>query len=443
MSTVASPRNVGKNLPALLRHYAEPLPELHSDAFAELFDRYGDARVVLIGEASHGTADFYRTRAAITRRLIERHGFNIVAVEADWPDAGQLDRFARERGPSAWTQTAFVRFPTWMWRNTDVAQFIRWLRQHNQGLSHEQRVEFRGLDVYSLRNSMAEVLHYLDRVDPQQAREARRRYACLTPWQDDPALYGYYVERGQAGSCEDAVVAQLDSLLAQRLAAFAKDDEGLFNAAQNARVVRAAEQYYRVMYHGSTASWNLRDRHMFDTLQALLKHRGPAAKAVVWAHNSHIGNAGATAMGWRGEFNIGQLCRIAWGPAAVLIGMGTDHGQVAAADDWDGELRIKDVRPARSDSWEYRFHQAGLGAALLDWRGPQRQPLREALSTALLERAIGVIYRPETELQSHYFKAVLAEQFDAFIWIETTRALTPLGAPGIQGHDEDTYPFGL
>lgn len=443
MSTVSSPHVSGNNLPALLRHYAEPIPELHTEAFGELFDRYGDARVVLIGEASHGTADFYRTRAAITRRLIERHGFNIVAVEADWPDAGQLDRFARERGPSAWTQTAFVRFPAWMWRNTDVSQFIRWLRQHNQSLSHEQRVEFRGLDVYSLRNSMAEVLHYLDRVDPQQAREARRRYACLTPWQDDPALYGYYVELGQAGSCEDAVVAQLDSLLAQRLAAFAKDDEGLFNAAQNARVVRAAEQYYRVMYHGSTASWNLRDRHMFDTLQALLKHRGPAAKAVVWAHNSHIGNAGATAMGWRGEFNIGQLCRIAWGPAAVLIGMGTDHGQVAAADDWDGELRIKDVRPARPDSWEYCFHQAGLGSALLDWRGAERQPLREALSSALLERAIGVIYRPETELQSHYFKAVLAEQFDAFIWIEQTRALTPLAAPGIRGHDEETYPFGL
>ena len=299
------------DLPALIRQFAEPLPDLHSSAFADLFDRYGDARVVLIGEASHGTADFYRTRAAISQCLIERHGFNIVAVEADWPDAGQLDRFARQRDASAWTQNAFTRFPTWMWRNTDVSRFIHWLHHHNQRLPEDQRVEFRGLDVYSLRNSMAEVLHYLDRLDPQQARQARRRYACLSPWQDEPARYGLYVEHGNGDSCEKAVLAQLNSLLAQRLEACAQDHEDLFNAAQNARVVRAAEQYYRVMYRGSAESWNLRDRHMFETLQALLHHRGPAAKAVVWAHNSHIGNAAATAMGWRGEFNIGQLSRIA------------------------------------------------------------------------------------------------------------------------------------
>lgn len=431
------------DLPALLRHYAEPLPDLQDSALGELFDRYGEARVVLIGEASHGTSDFYRSRAAITRRLIERHGFSIVAVEADWPDAAQLDRFARRRAAAAWTPTAFVRFPTWMWRNTDVSRFIHWLHHHNRNLSDEQRVEFRGLDVYSLRNSIAEVLQFLDRVDPAQAQWARQRYGCLSPWQDDPVRYGFCVEHGKAGSCEDAVIAQLNSLLAERLENSGQDQETLFDATQNARVVRTAEQYYRAMYRGSSASWNLRDRHMFDTLQALLKHRGPAAKAVVWAHNSHIGNAAATAMGERGEFNIGQLSRTAWGQDAVLIGMGTDHGQVAAADDWDGEIQIKEVRPARADSWEHQFHQTGLGAALLDWRDPRRQALREALASSRLERAIGVIYRPHNELHSHYFRAVLGEQFDAFVWLDETHPVKPLSAPGSQSHDDETYPFGI
>jgi erythromycin esterase-like protein len=430
-------------LAGLIRQHAEPLPDPHGKAFGELFDRYGDARVVLIGEASHGTHEFYRARAAITQRLIERHGFNMVAVEADWPDAAQLDRFARQRNASAWVQTAFTRFPTWMWRNTDVSRFIHWLHHHNRPLNEAQRVEFRGLDVYSLRNSIAEVLLYLEQTDPKMAQQARQRYGCLSPWQDEPAQYGYYVEHGELGSCEDAVVAQLRSLLGERLKDFARDDEALFDAAQNARVVRAAEQYYRVMYRGSTASWNLRDRHMFETLRRLLKHRGPSAKAVVWAHNSHIGNADATAMGWRGECNIGQLSRLAWERDAVLIGMGTDHGQVAAADDWDGEMRIKDVCPARPDSWEYQFHRSGVDAALLDWREPDRQALRGALTTQLLERAIGVIYRPHTELQSHYFPAVLAEQFDAYLWIDATRPVKPLAAPGSLSHDDETYPFGL
>ncbi len=430
-------------LPALLRAQAEPLPALDDSAFGTLFDRYGGARVVLIGEASHGTAEFYRSRAAISRRLIERHGFNIVAVEADWPDAAQLDRFVRLRDCSAWTEQAFVRFPTWMWRNIEVSRFVHWLHRHNRALDEAERVEFRGLDVYSLRNSMAAVLDYLDRVDPQQARRARQRYACLAPWQDDPPSYGLAVEREQADPCEEAVLAQLRSLLDARLVQAAADREALFDAAQNARVVRAAEQYYRLMYRGSCASWNLRDRHMFDTLQRLLARRGAAAKALVWAHNSHIGNAEATAMGGRGEFNIGQLCRQAWADQAVLIGMGTDHGEVAAADDWDGEMRIKQVRPARQDSWEHQFHRSGLAAALFDWRDPARRPLRDALSETRLERAIGVIYRPQTELHSHYFRAVLAEQFDAFIWFDQSGPVRPLDGPHSASHDEDTFPFGL
>jgi erythromycin esterase-like protein len=288
-------------------------------------------------------------------------------------------------------------------------------------------------------------LAYLERVDPRLAQEARRRYGCLTPWQDEPALYGHFVERDGLMPCENAVVEQLNTLLAERLAGLVKDDEAFFNAAQNARVVQAAEHYYRAIYRGSTTSWNLRDQHMFDTLQALLEHRGPQAKAVVWAHNSHIGNAAATEMGWQGQFNIGQLCRNTHGHDAVLIGMGTDRGQVAAADDWDGDMLIKDIRPSRPDSWEHQFLETGIAVSLTDWRDPRRTELRHALSKPLLQRAIGVIYRPETERHSHYFEAVLAEQFDAMIWVEQTQPVTALALPegqAIESEDE-TFPFGV
>ena len=429
----------------LLRQYAEPLPQLCSEAFGEMFDRYADARVVMIGEASHGTSDFYRARAAITQRLIEQHGFTIVAVEADWPDAGHVDRYVRGLAPSAWKRHIFSRFPTWMWRNTDVRAFAHWLHHYNHQKAPELRVEFRGLDVYSLRNSIHEVLNYLDQVDPQLAHEARQRYGCLTPWQDDPALYGHFVERGGVMPCEQAVIDQLNAILAEQLAGLAQDEEAFFNATQNAQVVRAAEQYYRAIYHGSTTSWNLRDQHMFDTLRALLEHRGPQAKAVVWAHNSHIGNAAATEMGWKGQFNIGQLCRSAYGRDVVLIGMSTDRGQVAAADDWDGDMHIKDVRPSRADSWEHQFLEAGIAASLTDWRDPERETLRQALSETLLERAIGVIYRPESELRSHYFQAVLADQFDALVWIEQTQPVTALHLPKSQElePEDETFPFGV
>lgn len=441
-----SPRHINEaTIAPLLQRYAEPLPELDSCAFGEMFDRYADARVVMIGEASHGTHDFYRARAAITQRLIERHGFNIVAVEADWPDAGHVDQYVRGLAPSAWKRHIFSRFPTWMWRNTEVRAFAHWLHQFNHQHAPECRVEFRGLDIYSLRNSIHEVLSYLDRVDPRLADEARRRYGCLTPWQDDPTLYGHFVERSGLMPCENAVVEQLNAMLAEQLAGLIQDDEAFFNATQNARVVQAAEQYYRAIYRGSTASWNLRDRHMFDTLQTLLEHRGPQAKAVVWAHNSHIGNAAATEMGWKGQFNIGQLCRSAYGRDVVLIGMSTDRGQVAAADDWDGDMLIKDIRPSRPDSWEYQFLKAGVPASLTDWREPQRETLRKALSQPRLERAIGVIYRPETERGSHYFEAVLAEQFDAMIWIEQTQPITALALPKSQKlePEDETYPFGV
>jgi erythromycin esterase-like protein len=328
-----------------------------------------------------------------------------------------------------------------MWRNIEVKQFIDYLRIHNDARSMAQRVEFRGLDVYSLGGSIAAVIDYLERVDPERARAARERYGCLTPWQSDPALYGRAVLSGR-DTCEDEVVAQLRELLDHRLAYVGHDGEAFFNAAQNARIVRAAERYYRIMYRGSTESWNLRDRHMFDTLQYLMRQRGPQAKAVVWAHNSHIGNAAATSMGWAGEFNIGELTRNGYGDDAVLIGFGTDRGTVAAATDWGGEMQIKSVRPARDDSYEYLFRRTGLARSLTDWRSPGRSGLRDLMAGPRLERAIGVVYRPETELLSHYFEAVLPEQFDAFVWFEETQAVTPLATQHAKGAAA-TYPFGF
>ena len=426
---------------AVLREYAESLPPPESRDFAEPFDRFGNAKLVLLGEATHGTAEFYRARAAISRQLIEKHGFKIVAVEADWPDAARLDRYVRHRTPEPSREQAFARFPTWMWRNQEVRDFVDWLREYNAPLPPEAQVEFRGLDVYSLGASMEAVLRYLDRVDPEAADEARERYGCLTPWQRDPAEYGAAALSGRA-DCEEEAVAQLRALLDKRLEYERKDGDSFFDAAQNARIVRAAEEYYRIMYHGSVASWNLRDRHMFDTLQRLMDARGADARAVVWAHNSHIGNAAATAMGWQGEFNIGELARTAYGDEAVAIGFGTDRGRVAAADAWDAPMRIMNVNPARDDSYEALFRETHMPRSLTDWRPVQRRRLREALTEPKLERAIGVIYRPQTEVMSHYFKAVLPEQFDAYVWFEVTEAITPLG-PALTEGLPDTYPLGL
>lgn len=427
------------SLVAALKAAAEKLPSPDDERFADPFERFRDARVVLLGEATHGTSEFYRARAAISRRLIENHGFNIVAVEADWPDAARIDRYVRHKRHAPSEEHAFARFPTWMWRNREVHDFVDWLRQRNETVKPDARAEFRGLDVYSLRASIAAVLSYLDRIAPEDAKDARRRYGCLTPWQDEPQRYGHRAMMG-ADTCENAVTEQLRVMLEKRLAYMAKDGDDFFDAEQNARIVRAAEEYYRIMYRGSTESWNLRDRHMFDTLQALLRRR-PDSKAIVWAHNSHIGNAAATSMGWEGEFNIGELCRMAFGDGCVSIGFGTDRGTVAAASEWGDIMEIKTVRPVREDSFEYLFRRTGEPRSLTDWRIAHPE-LREPLSEPRLERAIGVIYRPETELQSHYFRAVLAEQFDAFVWFEETRAVTPLGDK-IPGTGFDTYPFGL
>lgn len=427
----------------VLRRAAEHLPAIGDAAFAPLFDRFGAAQIVLIGEASHGTSEFYRARAAITRRLIEHHGFTIVAAEADWPDAARLDAYARFEAAPPTPEEAFARFPTWMWRNHEVADFIGWLRTFNLAADPDQRVEFRGLDLYGMGASQRAVLDYLDKVDPEAAKAARERYGCLTPWQDDPSLYGRTAMQTGEAPCERQVVRTLTELLEKRLDYLAHDGEAFFDAAQNARLVRAAERYYRIMYRGSVESWNLRDRHMYETLQAVLAHRGPDAKAVVWAHNSHVGNAAATEMGWSGEFNIGELCRKRYGRNAVLIGMGTDRGTVAAASDWDGPMEIKTVRPSHLDSYERLCLRTGMPSFLVDLR----QECGDCDAIAMLggsrlERAIGVIYRPATERWSHYFECDLPQQFDAWIWFEETKAVSPLPAGHPHGLPE-TFPFGL
>jgi protein-L-isoaspartate(D-aspartate) O-methyltransferase len=427
----------------LLREAAEPLPEFGDAAFGAMFDRFAEGRVVLLGEASHGTSEFYRARAAITRRLIERHGFDIVAVEADWPDAAMIDRYVRHKSAHVGSGPAFRRFPTWMWRNVEVADFVDWMRGHNATVPAEQRAGFFGLDIYNMGASIRAVIDYLDRVDPEAARVARERYGCLTPWQRDPATYGRAALSTGYAKCELPVTQQLRDLLKKELEYQAQDRDSFLDAAQNARLVAAAERYYRVMYYGAAESWNLRDRHMFETLTNLLRWRGRDARAVVWAHNSHIGNAAATDMGEaRGEINIGELCREHFGSEAALIGFGTDRGTVAAASDWDGPMEIKRVRPSHRNSYEQLCLDSGVERFLVDLREGYWPELRTELSYPRLERAIGVIYRPETELASHYFEARLPAQFDAYVWFEETRAVTPLPAEPRPGTPE-TYPFGL
>ena len=428
---------------ALIRDVAEPLPELDDPAFGAIFDRFAQARVVLLGEATHGTSEFYRARAQITRRLIERHGFNIVAAEADWPDAAQIDRYVRHKAVHIGSGPAFRRFPQWMWRNAEVASFVDWLRAHNAGLHPHEQTGFFGLDIYNMNASIGAVIEYLDRFDPEAAAVARERYGCLTPWQRDPTTYGRAALTTGYAKCERPVLLALQGLLDKRLEYEVQDRDGFLDAAQNARLVASAERYYRAMYYATADSWNLRDRHMFDTLNRLMDWRGANGRAVVWAHNSHIGNAEATDMGKvRDEINIGQLCREKFGGNAALIGFGTDRGTVAAADDWDGPMKVKTVRPAHPESYEYLCCESGIRRFMLDLRKGQREDLRSALMPARLERAIGVIYRPETELASHYFDAHLPEQFDGYVWFEETHAVKPLPTESQQGLPE-TYPFGL
>jgi erythromycin esterase-like protein len=423
--------------------------------FDPLLELVGSARVVLLGEASHGTHDFYRVRAEITKRLIREHGFQAVAVEADWPDAYRVNRYVRGRSPDADAADAlggFARFPQWMWRNADVLDFVGWLREHNDGLPEPRQAGFYGLDLYSLHASIAAVLDYLRLVDPEAADRAARRYACFDHFGVDPQAYGYAATMGLAPSCEREVVSQLTELraaaaqYARRNGRIAPDD--LFFAERNARVVATAEQYYRTMFRSDVDSWNLRDRHMADTLVALgefLASHATAPKIVVWAHNSHQGDARATELAVRGELNLGQLARERYGSAAALVGFTTYTGSVSAASGWDEPVERKLVRPALPGSYEALFHDSNAGNFYLDLRAPSDAV--RALAVTRLERAIGVVYRPESERLSHYFSARLPQQFDAVFHYDHTRAVEPLERTTVWERGEielpETWPSAL
>lgn len=414
----------------------------------------GDAPLVLIGEASHGTHEFYRERAQITKRLILEKGFTAVAVEADWPDAYRVNRYVRGVGTDAEAIDAlsgFKRFPAWMWRNADVLDFIGWLRAHNDDLAPAAtKVGFYGLDLYSLHTSIAAVLDFLERIDPEAAARARLRYACFDHFGKDEQAYGYATGLGISQSCEDEVVSVLLDLY-RNSAAYAWCDSRVapddhFYAAQNARLVVNAERYYRAMFSGRALSWNLRDAHMAETLESLatfLRAQHNRPKIVVWEHNSHLGDARATRMAKEGEWNVGQLVRERHGREAVLVGLTTYHGTVTAASNWDGPAECKRVRPALTNSYEALFHDLEIPRFLLTFRDSEQTAA--VLDDPMLERAIGVIYKPETERASHYFESRISAQFDAVLHFDKTRAVEPLERTSEweTGEVPETFPTGI
>ena len=432
-----------------VREIAQPLNGDAND-YDALLELIGDARIVLLGEASHGTHEFYFERAQITKRLIAEKDFTVLAIEADWPDASRVHRYVRGASGDANADEAlsgFRRFPTWMWRNSVVVEFVEWLREFNQHLDPKcAPAGFYGMDLYSLHASIDAVLNYLEKVDPESARRARLRYSCFDHFSREPQEYGYAATVGVAESCEGQVVEQLVELQRKAGEFLSRDGqvaaEELFFAEQNARLVKNAEQYYRSMFRGRASSWNLRDRHMVETIEALVAHLNGSRqpKAIVWAHNSHLGDARATEMSQHGELNVGQLIRDRFGNEAVLIGFSTHHGSVTAASDWGAEAERKSVRPALRGSYEDLFHQTGLERFWIDLRSVGE---KEALFGPRLERAIGVIYRPQSERLSHYFHARLPKQFDAIIHIDETRAVEPLERTSVwdEGELQETFPF--
>jgi erythromycin esterase-like protein len=435
--------------PIDLRDVAHLLDGTERD-FGPLLERVGDAHFVLLGEGSHGTHDFYQQRAEITKRLIIEKGFTAVAVEADWPDAYRVNRYVRGDGDDANAGEAlagFQRFPTWMWRNTVVLDFVEWLRDENSSRNTNGKTGFFGLDLYSLFNSMRTVVDYLERVDPDAARRARYRYSCFEHFGENSQAYGYAASFDLSRSCEDEAVNQLVELERRAIEYLGQaGGDDFFDAAQNARLVKNAEEYYRSMFRGRQSSWNLRDTHMVETVEALTSHyarHGRDPKIVVWAHNSHLGDARATEMGKRGELNVGQLVRQRHGSDAVLVGFTTYSGTVTAAHDWDDPGEQRRVLPAIPDSYEHGFHQTGMPRFFLDLcDGGANTRL---MAAPRLERAIGVVYRPETERVSHYFLADMPRQFDAVFHFDETRALEPLEMPE-RWHDvepPETFPSGI
>ena len=440
---------------AALRKAAHPITGAPAD-YDALLELVGDARFVLLGEATHGSHEFYAERARITRRLIEEKGFTAVAVEADWPDAWRVNRYVRGESGDPDGRAAllgFERFPAWMWGNTAVLEFVEWLRARNDAAG-AVKAGFYGLDLYSLFTSIHEVVRYLDGVDPQAAAAARHAYACFDHYDRDSQRYGYATGFGMSPSCEQGVLDLLRALQESALDYMQRDSQNpgsdpadaYFYAQQNARLVKNAESYYRTMFKGRVSSWNLRDSHMAETLDAVARHlsqSGKPSRIVVWEHNSHVGDARATDIGRQGEWTLGELARKAYGLDACLIGFTTYDGRVTAASEWNGEAGHRHVRPALAGSYEALLHQTGIERFYLPLRPPG--PAREALMPERLERAIGVLYRPRTERQSHYFSAQLPLQFDAVIHIDRTSAVEPLDATSgwHAGEPPETFPEGV
>ncbi len=443
---------VDTSISATLASHSHAIKGVRND-YDSLFDLVGDRRFVLIGEASHGTHDFYVERARITRHLIDVCGFTAVAVEADWPDAYRVNRYVMGLSDDTDADAAlsdFKRFPAWMWRNRDVLVFVEWLRSRNDTqVNPAHKARFYGLDLYSLRASIEAVVRYLDHVDPDEAKRARARYSCFDHVGGEGQAYGYALAYAGAIPCENEVVMQLIELRRRAEGYLRRDgwvaDDEFFFAEQNALLVRDAEEYYQQMYRADVSSWNLRDRHMAATLDSLaehLNHQLGRAKVVVWEHNSHVGDARSTEMGTRGELNVGQLARQRYGRDCALIGFTTFYGTVTASSDWGGPAERKRVRAARPDSHESFLHHAGAGRFWLDLTDSSAY---QAMQVPRLERAIGVIYRPETERGSHYFHARLGEQFDAVIHLDRTQAVEPLERTSLwdAGEPPETYPTGL
>jgi erythromycin esterase-like protein len=420
-----------------VRGLASPLAD--AGDLDRLIDRIGDARVVMLGEASHGTSEFYRWRAALTRRLIAERGFSFVGVEGDWPDCERVDRSVRGHPGAPEDPRAalfeFERWPTWMWANEEVVDFCRWLRTHNDGLDPAERAGFHGLDVYSLWESLREILMHVREHDPDTLPEVLDAYRCFEPYGEDPQRYAV-----QVAFVPDSCVQEVTDLLVnmrQRAADRAEE----FSVWQNAEVVARAEQYYRAMVFGGPDAWNIRDTHMADTLDRLLKHYGPAAKAVVWAHNTHVGDARGTDMAEAGEVNLGQLGRERHGEdQVVLVGFGTHRGRVIASRSWDAPMEAMPVPPGRPGSVEDVLHTTAPTWALLVF---PRTDQPDFLVDWLGHRAVGVVYHPERERTGNYVPTQLGKRYDAFVWLDETTALHPLHTRRVSVLEPETYPVGV
>lgn len=421
--------------------FAEPFESIGGADVDGFLRRASGARVVLMGASTHGTSEFYRMRSRLTRELVSVHGFDFVALEADWGDAARIDRYVRDGDVPESEWTAFAHFPRWLWRNTETREMVESLRDFNGGIGERsERVAFHGLDLFGMNASVEKILAYLGGVDPEAAAEARARYSCLAPWQDEPGRFAGEMTRETFEECEDAVVAELRDLLRKRLD-LPGVSEDFVEAVQNARIVADAERYYRLLYQGGPGAWNVRAKHMLDTLRILLAHHGPDARGVVWAHNTLAGDASATSMGREGRTSLGELARVELDKRAYLLGMVTDRGRVTTASRWDGPAESREMRPAREDSWEHLLTRMETPRALLPIHHRAPPAVKERLADSRPQRTVGVVNDPD-EHGGEYVQASLSRQFDEVVWFEESGPVTPLDSEQIEG-EPDTYPFGV